>query len=353
MIKLCQRNDNCNNKVLESDCNVIEMGWWVDKSRNMFTRKHYMHRDNMADTVRGRGNKGVFATVYRYNTDDIDNAYMYSDLYFDFDCKEDFEKVREDVKRTLAYLKVVFKIEHSSCNIYFSGNKGVHVTIPARYFKIEPSKDLNGVFKYIVENVCNYTTYKTLDLAIYDNRRLFRIPNTIHESTGLYKIPITDEEIKNLTYDEILELAKKPRLVNRTEHTNIVFSAARFDEMYRVYKVSAEEKSKSNIQYKATLKVTPPCIKNILETGAKEGQRNNTIAILASFYRNKGMDMNKAIEYISKWNNTKNTPPTSQVEVNRTIRSIFSSKGSYGCSSIKNITTCDESKCPLKKRGAK
>lgn len=349
---MCQEKDSCN-KVHESQCNIIEMGWWVDKSKNYFTRKHYMNISELANTVRSRNNTGVFSTIYRYDSDDIEKANFYSDLYFDFDCKDDFEKVREDVKQTLAYLKVVFRIEHSACNIYFSGNKGVHVTIPARYLNIEPGKDLNNIFKYIVENVHNYTPNKTLDLAIYDNRRLFRVPNTIHEVSGLYKIPITDEEIKNLKYEEILELAKKPRLVSRTEHTDIVFSSARFSEMARAYSVKAAEQSKVKVQFKATLKVTPPCIKSILELGAKEGHRNNTIAILASFYKSKGLDMNSAIEYITKWNDTKNTPPTTAVELNRTVRSIFSGRGSYGCSSIKNIAICDEGKCPLKKRGAR
>ena len=345
---MCQEKDNF--VIAPHNCNIVEMGWAFNNGFKKFDRNFYCDVNEVNNVVANRNYYGVFRTVYNYNTTNIEDSYLYGDLYFDLDCKEDFEKVRVDAKRTLAYISVVFKIEPECCNIFFSGSKGIHITVPVRYLLDNPTKDLNIVYKHIAENVNKYTVNKTIDLGIYDTKRLFRIANTIHEKSNLYKIPLTYDEVTKLRYEDILRLAQRPRNVKVKEHTNTTVTKLRFKELYRnaieVYNFNAH----NNIKHKATLKVTPPCIKNILENGAKEGCRNNTIAVLSSFYKNKGVDLNKATEYISKWNDTKNLPPTNQAEVNRTVRSIYSSRGSYGCNFIKNITTCDIEKCPLKRR---
>lgn len=343
MMPLCQKKE----------CNLIEMGWWC-KNKNdekIFTRKHYYNIndiENIKKVFIKTNNTGIFTSAYMYNEDNVTNdTYAYGDLYFDFDCKEDFEKVRKDVLKTLAYLDVVFKIKSDSVYIYFSGNKGIHITIPAYYFNIEPCVNLNGIFKSIILNIKKYTEYKTLDTQIYDKKRLYRIPNSIHDKTNLYKIQLTAKEIESLEYEKILEMAKSPRKFSINHNYDKQVCEKRFIEMKKNFEENCNRND--NIKYNQRINFVPPCIKNILISGAKEGFRNNTIAVLASFYKSAGKDLNSTINELTKWNEDKNLPPTKQNELVQTIRSIFFGKAQYGCSTIKELTECNQKECKFKK----
>ena len=71
----------------------------------------------------------------------------------------------------------------------------------------------NCIYKYIANFAKGFTPNKTVDTQIYDNKRLFRIPNTRHEKSGLYKIPITLNELQTLSIDQIREMAVKQRVI--------------------------------------------------------------------------------------------------------------------------------------------
>ena len=337
---------------LKEDCNIIELGWGYNKgNKKYFTRKHYFNisdKNEILKAINNNNNTDVFTSAYLYDNKDISKSNLYGDLYFDFDCKDDFEKVRKDVLKALAYINVVFRINEDSVYIYYSGNKGVHITIPAYYFNIKPCSNLNGVFKEIIINIKKYTEYKTLDTQIYDNKRLYRIPNSINGKSGLYKIQLTANEIKNLDYKDILELAKKPRAFHINNDFDSKVCTSRFKEVSKQFKEKANRNK--NISYKSKIKVIPPCIKEILMQGAKEGSRNNTIAVLASFYKSAGKDLNTALKQISMWNLDKNSPPTKESELTNTIKSIYYSKASYGCTTIKELIDCNCSDCNLKNR---
>ena len=337
----------------KEECNLIEMGWWYKDNNNNknFTRKHYYNindKTTIKNVLNKTNNTGIFTSAYRYSDDKVnDKTLAYGDLYFDFDCKDDFEKVRKDVIKTLAYIEVVFKIKSDSVYIYFSGNKGVHITIPAYYFNIEPCENLNGIFKSIIINIKKYTEYKTLDTQIYDKKRLYRIPNSIHDKTNLYKIQLTSDEIKNSKYEDILSMAKCPRRFNINHNYDKQVCESRFKEMKKTYEENCNKNT--NIKYNKKINFIPPCIKTILIEGAKEGYRNNTIAVLASFYKNAGKDLNSTIKELTTWNEEKNLPPTKQSELTQTIRSIFFGNAQYGCTTIKELTECNESECKFKK----
>ncbi len=44
---------------------------------------------------------------------------------------------------------------------------------------------------------------EVVDLSIKDRVRLWRLPNTVHEKSQLYKISLTHLDLKNLNADEI------------------------------------------------------------------------------------------------------------------------------------------------------
>ncbi len=50
----------------------------------------------------------------------------------------------------------------------------------------------------------------SIDTAIYEHNRLWRIPNTKNRKSGLYKIPLTFDQLATLSIDQIKKLAKQP-----------------------------------------------------------------------------------------------------------------------------------------------
>lgn len=330
------------------DCYLVEGGYWINKDKHKFKRNLIMPDFCCVKVLKDkRKNKGIFKTAYRYNIHDQDKAYLYGDFYLDFD-STDFELVRADALKALSYLKIVFHIDiNSNCLVFFSGNKGTHITIPAEVFGIEPNKNLNNIYKTIAETLFEYVDNKTLDLRIYDNKRMFRIPNSIHEVTGLHKVNITIDELKDSPYEYIKTIAKSKRKIKSVNRTYNDQAHSIFNNF--IEKTNEKVANYKNIKSNGTLKYTPPCIAEILEYGAQNGQRNNTCAVVASFYKASGKDMEECMKIMTEWNETKTSHPVSNYELNRTISSIYYSNNQFGCSSIKNLGLCSKEYCKFKK----
>ena len=334
------------------DCNVLEMGYTIlnKNSERVFKRNVFINCNDYFKFIKDNTYIDTYRSAYLYSSQNINEAELYGSLYLDFDDANNFNNAREDVIHTLSFFKIVYQIPSDQIKIYFSGHKGFHVIVPKEILGIQPDKNLNGIFKTIAEQVKSYSTHKTVDLKIYDNKRLFRVPNTSHGTTNLYKIIISPDELKDLSEKQIKELAKQPR--NDYNVSQPIFNSVANNQYLQAKKNF--EKSIKNINNRAknyrktkTLKVTPPCITNILENGAEEGSRNITIACLTSFYKDSGKSLDETTDLIMQWND-RNVKPTPYREMRATIKSIFNSDKSYGCSTLKTITKCEESKCTLK-----
>lgn len=336
-----------------NDCIIVEVGYWVDPKRHVFTRGKYCLIEQLDQFIQYRHNIGIFKTVFSYNQTEVEDALLYGDLYFDFDALGQFDYARQDAITTIAFLKTVFKIPEQQVQIYFSGSKGIHLTVPAQVLGVEPCSDLNQTYRYIAKQANQYLKNKTLDLMIYDKKRLFRIPNTIHEKTGLHKIELSLSELRNLPFEHIQQRAIHPQ--TSSKHSDNIPINTFANKQYRYYQNEATKemeeliKQSNKRQTGQVLRCTPPCITHLLEQGAKEGFRNNTVAALASFYKSKGYSLNETNEMLIQWNQEKNQSPLSEREITRTTQSIFYGYSRYGCNKLKELSICEISKCPLKK----
>lgn len=63
---------------------------------------------------------------------------------------------------------------------------------------------------------------EVVDLSIKDRMRLWRLANTIHEKSQLYKTLLTPADLEKLNGDEIRVLAKKPRPLTSTDETGLL-----------------------------------------------------------------------------------------------------------------------------------
>jgi hypothetical protein len=336
---------------LKEECYLVEVGYGfnTNSGERGFSRGSYIPYRTINNFIKSRSGYSVFSSAYRYSSEQVDKSDLYGDLYLDFDDANDFEHVRKDALTALSYLKIVYHIDENQVHIYFSGNKGVHITVPAKIFGFEPMPLLNGVFKTIALSVKSFTPNKTVDTQIYDNKRMFRIPNTIHEKSNLYKIPITPTELRNLSETDIRAMAVQPRAIQFKEvvETNHI-AEQQFQKAIEEFYILDKE-SKKDRRFKSRYNFTPPCIQYLLTNGASEGQRNVSIACLTGFYKNSGKSLSETIDLISEWNSN-NVKPTGEQEMKKTIKSIFNGEKIFGCSTLKLISVCNESQCKLSKK---
>lgn len=321
---------------------IVEVGFGYEtNNQHMFTRNRYIPYGTVNQFVNERHQYSAFCSAFRYNTTDIDNSLMYGDMYFDFDDINDFEHVRKDAIVVLNMIEVVFLVKKELMKIYFSGSKGIHIILPAEILGVIPSAELNQVYKYIANLAKGFTPNKTVDTQIYDNKRLFRIPNTRHEKTGLYKIPITLNELQTLSIDQIKQMATQQRVIQYPIYSELPTANRAYQKIIEEYLRNKEQENKNKgRRFRKTFNFIPPCIQYILENGAQEGERNITIACLAGFYKSYGKTLDETIELISDWNDN-NSKPTGKNELIKTIKSIFNSEKQFGCATLQTLSVCD------------
>ena len=138
-------------------------------------------------------NTGTLAGI----TDTLTNK-----LFFDFDSKENLELARKDAVETANRL-VSKGFPEESINCFFTGSKGYNIEVTLDQY-ITPE-----VFGAIVDNISG--DLSTFDSVVRDSNRIVRISGTRHQTTGLYKIPLTPEELVNLPIEDIKAMAKKRR----------------------------------------------------------------------------------------------------------------------------------------------
>jgi len=95
-------------------------------------------------------------------------------------------------------LKAGLGIQDEAVLVYFSGMKGFHVMVDARAFGgLEPSRDLHLVLDAVRRSLARLAKLgpECIDFSIRDKLRLWRLPNTQHEVSGLFKVRLTGQEL--------------------------------------------------------------------------------------------------------------------------------------------------------------
>ena len=133
-------------------------------------------------------------------------------LHFDFDSPHDdlaLREVRAFTEKLCGADKYGLRID--DFRFWFSGNKGFHVYIITEEFRqMPPGVDVPDKIKKLCMLLAG--KYSTFDKSVYDRTRIFRIPNSRHGKTGLFKIPVLVGEIwENITFNEIKKLAIQQR----------------------------------------------------------------------------------------------------------------------------------------------
>lgn len=206
----------------------------------------------------------------------------------------DFDSKNIDLAR-LDALKLIDNLEKYNMSddaaILFSGGKGFEVSVEIS-MHLTPKET-----KTICSNLAKDLT--TFDKVIYNASRQMRLPLTKHQVSGLYKIPLTHQELKTLQIDKIKELAKGNDFMvplYRSIEVN-----EQLLELFKSEEIKKESESLA-IQFADISEIDwskkPKDLtgaKWLLELGfIPEGYRNHAMMILASTYRSLGYSKEKA-----------------------------------------------------------
>ena len=325
------------------------------KIRNGFHRNHFIISDENFNTkekewITKHNEIDVYRCSYAYETKDIESCKIISDLYLDFDgdisSEENYKKLILQIRLCYQLLKNYLFLEDKEIHIYFSGAKGFHIIIPHKVLGIEKKETLNVDFKTFAQWLKKQSGASIIDLGIYDRKRLLRITNTINSKTGLYKVPISIEDLYNFSLQDILNYAKE----KHTEKDIILEKNNKASNAYKkITKPTIKVKTKEGFIIPLEPKELLPCAVELLKNGAKQGTRNNSCVVLASSLLQSGESREEAYKILEEWNQL-NDPPLNEQELKVTFNSAYmmlQSGKRYGCNTYKDLNYCIGNKCKL------
>ncbi len=323
--------------------------------------------EDLPGFVKSCHNYNVFATIQQFSIyKKTDNEEQYAPFYFDFDAKGiyTFKDVQIDVEKLKNYLFAVHEIDKSEVRFYFSGNRGMHVIINPITIGIEPSIELTYIFKNIAFYLKDLLELNTLDPAVYTIRRVLRLSNSVHKTSGCYKIELNPSEIM-LPEEEIRKLAHAPResLYDNSEYTGLIPNESLkkiykyFSDIYKKQSEINKLKPQKPINKSETY---PLCVKDLLDNSIrKSGIRNNATISLACYFKDQGIDENKTFEIIYTWaqkvpkNLTSAKGNELKASTKSCVASIYDDKSieknyHFICSAMRTLDVqCDFDKCQI------
>ena len=199
-------------------------GGFVDGAPNAARRvvaaEHLFRAYHEADDV--TTDREAFGTVYQYPPDEY-GAHVrragspkgYAGpaaccrLPWDIDRRGDLDAAIADTRRLVTFLLDRYGAHaENGLGIHFSGEKGFHVTLVAMP-GFHPLVHVPAVVKLLCVTVARKAGV-TVDPSIYDRQHLFRLPNSRHPRTGLYKRFLDADALFRLDAARVRAAAQHP-----------------------------------------------------------------------------------------------------------------------------------------------
>jgi hypothetical protein len=277
-----------------------------------------------------------------------DNEMCISPLFFDIDVKGKPGKALEDTRKVLEYLRNDLRIEEPYPQIWFSGQKGFHVLVHEEVLGIEAHTSLQEILKSAVDQVVGVLGIKSIDKQIYSRRRIMRYENTRHPDTGLYKIELSFDEVMSLTIDQIMDLAKSPRRLQRLvpldQYVPSDYAKHWWSSIVQDWN---NRKQLEQLKPKAKLKriennEEPMCVRFFMENGAPDGQRNKTTYVLASYFLNQGVPKEHTESMMIEWTKRHYGREGHRLgervtNAQNVVRAVYDSDYYFSCATCKSI----------------
>lgn len=254
-----------------------------------------------------------------------------------------------EAARLLSHLLIDrWRLDPNGWQVYFSGAKGFHFMVDSRAFgRMTPARHWPMVFDALRRHIAQQLPERlreVVDLSIKDRLRLWRLPNTVHEKSQLYKIILTPAELVALNGDEIRTLAKQPRVLMLTDETGLLSQVevqenrAAGDLLRRVQRQFKQLTAKP-FDYKFSRPADLSQIEfhcagaqAIWQRHIEPGQRNNCAIRLASELRLMGLSAEECAKKLFDWNEQKRIELASD-ELASVVHSAYQHRFPYryGC----------------------
>jgi hypothetical protein len=194
----------------------------------------------VANYCNQNNNTGIYTSVFAHNSTDIGSSVRFGPLYFDLD-SSDLELAKSETIKL--YEELSKHIPKEAILVFFTGKKGFHIECEPLTIGINPSNELPKIYRYIANDLKDKLLLQTLDFSVYDPRRMWRYPNSKHQSTSLHKVLLNPCGSENLLFkdtQQIKDYAVEPRSLEVCDQSFDYKS----NEWYRNYTYLMEENSK-------------------------------------------------------------------------------------------------------------
>lgn len=195
----------------------------------------------------------------------------------------DLEQARQSAISVVRRLNADHGMNPDDLFIYFSGNKGFHIAIHNTFIgfqhdtPIEPERMKTFVLK-LTDGI------RHIDTVIYEPVRIFRIENSRHEKSGLYKLRISFWELET-SIEDIKQLAAQPRVYPYKNPSHLTVKQSLKSLWYDSKAFIQEQKE---YEHKGNL-FQPPA----------EGSRNKTLLVQAcTLFRKSELSTNAVFDIV-------------------------------------------------------
>lgn len=217
-------------------------------------------------------------------------------LYFDIDCKDDLGQAISSAQELLGKLARM-GVPRGCIKIYLSGSKGLHILVDELLFAgSRPFLRLPEIYKEMARDLFVIG----LDFSVYSSGRgnSFRIVN-LQRHDGKYRVPVTADELAELTVDRYRELVQKPRVVEVDNAQGLVVHELK--AMFEVAKKRVNAKPKlviiaSSADMEAIREPVPTCIQMLCDTDSlkADASYNQAATQLAAYIVRAGVSQTVA-----------------------------------------------------------
>ena len=253
-----------------------------------FKRNMFLPAEEKQDTLEefrlnpNLSESDIYVSVYEYEFDEEPNsqsdflsAPKHGDFYVDLDGKTPAH-AEVDARKLINQL-VLLGVKQSHIQFYFSGGKGYHLVLPEEYFEIKDRTQLHKNYRAFAEFLKTNGVYDSLDLVVYDARRVLRLNDTYNRKGKQNKELLEGEELSMSD-----RMAIKPVFTWFLEPEDLTPKPVLSND----YETSS---------YKKPIE---PFMLRLINSEPENGKRNNTCYTIALYLKDHGYTRDEALNIL-------------------------------------------------------
>ena len=321
-------------------------------------RGHFVKAEDVNKLFTSKYANGlVFKSVYAYDEEvltyykehktmrNYDGTRYIEEVCFDIDKKDNKDEYTYKKALTLLNFLEDLGIDESEYQIYWSG-RAWHIHTSNLIWGFQPSKDLSYIVKETMRNVLQSLGKGFYDESIYMPTGMFRLVHTLNNKSDsmLYKTPVTKNEFLTMSVSQMKELASKQRLdFDIPEFSEYILSSQYNKLSHLIIKEHEVKNELANYSKSVQRSNVAMCIHKLIEKGAEDGNRNNTILRIATHLRRNNIPEDFVIAgMLYHWNNKNNQGLDDNAVINM-VKKTYRSPYNYGCNDKLLQANCNPS----------